>query len=93
MQMMEQHGHHNNALCFYSKDLPALILFIPSKHYDVCSLGIYWTFIQYPFFFFEQVNFWASVVWQDSCSNQPTWDFSNDPLKSSVFLHILGPLF
>lgn len=52
MQMMEQHGHHNNALCFYSKDLPALILFIPSKHYDVCSLGIYWTFIQYPFFFF-----------------------------------------
>lgn len=52
MQMMEQHGHHNNALCFYSKDLPALILFIPSKHYDVYSLGIYWTFIQYPFFFF-----------------------------------------
>lgn len=56
MWMMEQHGHKNNAWCFHNKHFPALISFIPSKHYDVGRLGIYWTFIQY-IFFFEQFNF------------------------------------
>lgn len=91
MQMTEQHGHKNNAWCFRNKHFPALISFIPSKHYEG-RLGIYWTFIQY-IFFLSNLTFWASTVGKNSCSTWLIWDFSNDPLKLKVFLPILGPLF